>query len=174
MSYLTSPTLLSMWLQYKHFIDNMFLLLFGAQNVHKHEMLPTREGKQRPLRQTNIPEERKDVRLWNSTQSWNQSAQKWSISTASRSQSPIQRLILKPQERVSELGSASGTQQKAVQEGTPFIKLKKLQWILVFFSLLGKWQNRLSYKMICNSNDDLLEVFNIITIGDDDKHSYPR
>lgn len=23
--------------------------------------------------------------------------------------------------------------------------------------------------MICNSNDDLLEVFNIITIGDDDK-----
>lgn len=42
-----------------------------------------------------------------------------------------------------------------------------------FFPFLGKWQNRLSYKKISDSNNDLLEVFKIITIGDDDKQSFP-
>lgn len=72
--YLTFPTLLPIWVQHKRIIDK-FLLLFGTQNVHKHEMFPTREEKQRRLRQMNFPEERKDALLWNSTQSWNQSTQ---------------------------------------------------------------------------------------------------
>ena len=58
-----------------HIIDHMFLLVFGIQSVKKHEMFPPMEEKQSPLRQINLPEQRKDALLWNSTESWNQSTQ---------------------------------------------------------------------------------------------------
>lgn len=35
------------------------------------------DGKQRPLRQMNLPEQRQDALFWNSTQSWNQST--WDV-----------------------------------------------------------------------------------------------
>lgn len=94
---------------------------------------------------------------------------KWSISTGSRSQFPIQRIT---QERVSELVKCSGTAAESNAGGNTIYKSEELQWILNFFSFLGKWQKRLSYKMRSDSNYDLLEVFQYITIGDGDKQSY--
>lgn len=64
---LSNLSQLSLWIYHKHIVDHMFLVVFGARNVHKHEMFPTRERKQTPLRWMNFPEQRKDALLWNST-----------------------------------------------------------------------------------------------------------
>lgn len=94
----------------------------------------------------------------------------WSISTASRSQFPIQRIT---QERVSELVSASATAAESSAGGNTIYKSEEATMNTNFFSFLEKWQNRLSYNILSDGNYDLLEVYKIIIISDDDKQSYP-
>lgn len=94
---------------------------------------------------------------------------KWSISTASRSQFPIQRIT---QGRVSELVSASGTAAESSVGRNTIYKSEEATVNTNFFSsFLGKWQNRLPQKMGSDSNYDLWEVFKIIAVGDDDKQT---
>lgn len=95
----------------------------------------------------------------------------WSISTASRSQFSIQRIT---QERVSELVSASGTAAGSSAGENTIYKSEEATMNTNFFSFLEIWQNRLSYNVSSDGNYDLLEVFTIITIGDENKQSYPR
>lgn len=94
---------------------------------------------------------------------------KWSISTASRSQFPIQRIT---QGRVSELVSASGTAaESSAGRNTIYKSEEATVNTKFFFSFLGKWQHRLPQKMRSDSNYDLVEVFKIITVGDDDNQT---
>jgi hypothetical protein len=65
---------------------------------------------------------------------------KWSISTASRSQFPIQRIT---QERISELVSASGTAAESSAGRNTIYKSEETVVNTKFFSTFwGKWQNR--------------------------------
>lgn len=120
---------------HEHIIWHVFLLVHHARIVHIHEKSPMREEKQRLLGWMNLLKQR-EYAFQHSHGI--RAHKKWSISTASRSQFPIQRIT---QERISEL--QLGIQKKPVQEKTPFIKLRKLKWILIISS---SWRNNTRVK----------------------------